>query len=120
MTFSDLSFIKEGEIEKALYWLEYAGCNKSEITVLHCNTEYPTPYGDVNLRTMQTIAKALNVRVGLSDHTLGIEIPIAVAALGASVIEKHFTLDHSQPLGLRPGSRKSAHQIEESGTSLLP
>lgn len=64
-----------------------------DITVLHCNTEYPTPYEDVNLRAMQTIKDELGVSVGYSDHTAGIEIPIAAAALGAAVIEKHFTLN---------------------------
>lgn len=65
----------------------------SDITVLHCNTEYPTPYKDVNLRAMITIKKELGLAVGYSDHTQGIEVPIAAAALGATVIEKHFTLD---------------------------
>lgn len=64
-----------------------------DITVLHCNTEYPTPYADVNLQAMQTIRDELGVSVGYSDHTAGIEVPIAATALGASVIEKHFTLD---------------------------
>lgn len=64
-----------------------------DITVLHCNTEYPTPYVDVNLRAMQTIKDELGVSVGYSDHTVGIEVPIAASALGAVVIEKHFTLD---------------------------
>lgn len=67
----------------------------SDITVLHCNTEYPTPYDDVNLRAMLTLKEELQVSVGYSDHTQGIEVPIAAAALGASVIEKHFTLDRS-------------------------
>lgn len=67
----------------------------SDITVLHCNTEYPTPYADVNLRAMLTLKEELQVSVGYSDHTQGIEVPIAAAALGASVIEKHFTLDRS-------------------------
>jgi len=66
-----------------------------ELTVLHCNTEYPTPFEDVNLRAMLSIRKELNVKVGYSDHTPGIEVPIAAVALGASVIEKHFTLDRS-------------------------
>ena len=61
--------------------------------MLHCNTQYPTPYGDVNLRVMRTMQKELGLPVGYSDHTQGIEIPIAAAALGAVVIEKHFTLD---------------------------
>lgn len=65
------------------------------ITVLHCNTEYPTPYADVNLRAMLTLKEELGVDVGYSDHTRGIEVPVAAAALGASVIEKHFTLDKS-------------------------
>ncbi len=64
-----------------------------EITVLHCNTEYPTPYEDVNLGAMVTMREKLGVKTGYSDHTMGIEIPIAAAALGAAVIEKHFTLD---------------------------
>lgn len=69
----------------------------AKITVLHCNTEYPTPYQDVNLLAMNEIEKEFNVEVGYSDHTLGIEIPIAAVALGAKVIEKHFTLDRTLP-----------------------
>lgn len=80
-----------GEIEKALSVLKQYGAKK--VTLLHCNTEYPTPFEDVNLRAMDTMAKAFDVPVGYSDHTTGIEVPIAAAALGASVIEKHFTLD---------------------------
>lgn len=68
---------------------------RSDITVLHCNTQYPTPYHDVNLRAMLTIKNELGVNVGFSDHSLGIEVPIAAAALGAKVIEKHFTLSRS-------------------------
>lgn len=64
-----------------------------EITLLHCNTEYPTPFADVNLRAMKTMADTFGVSVGYSDHTVGIEIPVAAAAMGAAVIEKHFTLD---------------------------
>lgn len=64
-----------------------------EITVLHCNTEYPTPYADVNLKAMLTLRDELKIDAGYSDHTKGIEVPIAAAALGATVIEKHFTLD---------------------------
>lgn len=67
--------------------------NAGKIIMLHCNTEYPTPMEDVNLRAMLTIKKELNVQVGYSDHTEGIEVPIAAVALGAVVIEKHFTLD---------------------------
>lgn len=66
-----------------------------EVTVLHCTTEYPTPYKDVNLKAMNTIRKEFNVPVGYSDHTKGIEIPIAAVAMGATVIEKHFTLDRN-------------------------
>lgn len=62
------------------------------ISVLHCNTEYPTPYHDVNLRAMNAIGRSFNVAIGYSDHTLGIEVPIAAVALGATIIEKHFTL----------------------------
>jgi len=82
-----------GEIEDALDVLTASGTPKEDITVLHCNTEYPTPFEDVNLNAMLTIRDAFKVKVGYSDHTLGIEIPIAAVALGARVIEKHFTLD---------------------------
>lgn len=82
-----------GEIEDALDILVDAGTLRDDITVLHCNTEYPTPIEDVNLQAMVTIKDAFKVNVGYSDHTLGIEIPIAATALGATVIEKHFTLD---------------------------
>lgn len=68
-----------------------------DITVLHCNTQYPTPYNDVNLLAMNTISKELGVRTGYSDHTPGIEVPVAAVALGARVIEKHFTLDRNLP-----------------------
>ena len=86
-----------GEIEAALEVLEQAGTPRGRITVLHCNTEYPTPMADVNLRAMLTIRDAFGVAVGYSDHTLGIEVPIAAVALGATVIEKHFTLDRTLP-----------------------
>ena len=86
---------KLGEIEKALEILEFSGTKKADITVLHANTEYPTPFSDVNLKAMRTIKKAFKVKVGYSDHTKGIEVPIAAVALGASVIEKHFTLDRN-------------------------
>jgi len=82
-----------GEIEEALDVLVSSGTSIDKITVLHCNTAYPTPMEDVNLKAMRTIAQAFGVRVGYSDHTLGIEVPIAAVAMGASVIEKHFTLD---------------------------
>jgi len=82
-----------GEIEAALQVLYDAGTCKKHITVLHANTMYPTPMCDVNLRAMQTIGSAFDVAYGYSDHTLGIEVATAAVALGASVIEKHFTLD---------------------------
>ena len=81
------------EVEKALLILEDSGANKNQITVLHCNTEYPTPLEDVNLKAMCTIKEEFGVNVGYSDHTLGIEVAIAAVAMGATVIEKHFTLD---------------------------
>jgi N,N'-diacetyllegionaminate synthase len=83
------------EIEKSINVLILHGTKKSEITVLHCNTEYPTPMSDVNLKAMLHIKKELGVKIGYSDHTLGIEVPIAAVALGAKVIEKHFTLDRN-------------------------
>ena len=86
-----------GEIEAALDILETAGTPRARITVLHCNTEYPTPMRDVNLRAMITIRDAFGVAVGYSDHTPGIEVPIAAVALGATVIEKHLTLDRTLP-----------------------
>ena len=85
------------DIENALDILCKYGTEYQKITVLHCNTEYPTPFKDVNLRAMQTIEQAFQVPVGYSDHTLGIEVPIAAVALGATVIEKHFTLDRTLP-----------------------
>ncbi|MBD3627921.1 N-acetylneuraminate synthase [Cyclobacterium sp.] len=85
------------EVKAALEVIEAAGTSKDHVTVLHCNTEYPTPMEDVNLFAMQQIAKECGVKVGYSDHTLGIEVPIAAVALGASVIEKHFTLSRKLP-----------------------
>ena len=85
------------EIECALECLQEAGTAKKDITVLHCNTEYPTPMCDVNLSAMLTIARAFDVAIGYSDHTLGIEVSIAAASLGARVLEKHFTLDRTLP-----------------------
>ncbi len=87
-----------GEIEDALDILENEGTSRKNITVLHCNTEYPTPMQDVNLRAMLTIQQAFpGIQVGYSDHTIGVEVPIAAVALGATVIEKHFTLDRNLP-----------------------
>jgi len=73
------------------------GTKKKNITILHCNSEYPTPYKDVNLSAMRNIQKKFGTTVGLSDHSLGIEVPIAAVALGARVIEKHFTLNKNSP-----------------------
>lgn len=81
------------EIRSAIEVLISKGMDKSMITVLHCNTEYPTPMSDVNLLAMNRIKEELGVEVGYSDHTLGIEVPIAAVALGGIIIEKHFTLD---------------------------
>lgn len=88
---SGMSFLEE--IRNAIAVLRDNG--SKDITVLHCNTEYPTPYCDVNLRAMLQIQNELGVQVGYSDHTVGIEVPIAAVALGAVVIEKHFTLDRN-------------------------
>jgi len=85
------------EVKATMDVLIDAGLEKNDLTILHCNTEYPTPMNDVNLRAMLTIRDELNVKVGYSDHTLGIEIPIAAVAMGATVIEKHFTLDRNLP-----------------------
>jgi N,N'-diacetyllegionaminate synthase len=82
-----------GEIEKALVVLQNSGTLRENITVLHANTMYPTPLEDVNLKAMVTIGRAFDVAYGYSDHTLGIEVPIGAVAMGARVIEKHFTLD---------------------------
>lgn len=85
------------EIGAALETLVGAGARRDRITILHCTTEYPTPLNDVNLKAMVAIRDAFGVDVGYSDHTMGIEVAIAAVALGASVIEKHFTLDRSLP-----------------------
>jgi N-acetylneuraminate synthase len=86
-----------GDIDSALNILMEGGISRNEITLLHCNTEYPTPMIDVNLRAMATMRSAFGTPVGYSDHTKGIEVPIAAVALGASVIEKHFTVDRNLP-----------------------
>ena len=83
------------EISEALQVMTEAGVHLSDITVLHCNTEYPTPMEDVNLRAMHNIRDTFGVKVGYSDHTNGIEVSIAAVALGAEIIEKHFTLDRN-------------------------
>jgi N,N'-diacetyllegionaminate synthase len=85
------------EIGLAIEVLEGAGLLREKVVVLHCTTEYPAPMQDVNLRAMRTIAQTYGVKIGYSDHTLGIEVAIAAVALGATVIEKHFTLDRTLP-----------------------
>lgn len=85
------------EIEMALDVLVKNGMQQDNITLLHCNTEYPTPYEDVNLKAMLTLRDTFGVRIGYSDHTQGIEVPIATVAMGAEIIEKHFTLDRALP-----------------------
>jgi len=85
------------EIKNALDVLIANGLSKNDITVLHCNTEYPTPMKDVNLKAMNTIKEFLEVKVGYSDHTKGIEVAIAAVSMGAVVIEKHFTIDNNLP-----------------------
>jgi len=101
-----------GEIEAAINVLELVGTPRKNITVLHCTTEYPTPMPEVNLRAMQSIRSAFGVPVGYSDHTPGIEVAIAAVAMGATVIEKHFTLDRNLPgpdhrASLEPGELKA-------------
>lgn len=86
-----------GEIEQAIRVLEKNGTERNKITLLHCTTEYPAPFEEVNLKAMNTLREAFGTEVGYSDHTEGIEVAIAATALGASVIEKHFTLDKSLP-----------------------
>ncbi|MCB4378470.1 N-acetylneuraminate synthase [Synechococcus sp. MU1650] len=86
-----------GEIEAAIEALEQAGSCRNQITLLHCTTEYPAPIEEVNLKAMQTMAQSFGVAIGYSDHTDGIAVPIAAIAMGASVIEKHITLDRSMP-----------------------
>ena len=100
------------DINKALAILLKFGVKKENIIILHCNTEYPTPMSDVNLKAMLHIQTELDVKIGYSDHTLGIEVPIAAVALGAIVIEKHFTLDRNLPgpdhrASLEPNELKS-------------
>lgn len=85
------------EIDRALQVLEEAGTPRTKVILLHCNTQYPTPMEDVNLRAMEALRTLGAASVGYSDHTVGIEVPVAATALGASVIEKHFTLDKSLP-----------------------
>ena len=107
------------EIKEAVKVLTDNGICKDKITILHCNTEYPTPMEDVNLRAMLHIAEELGVAVCYSDHTLGIEVPISAVALGATVIEKHFTLNKILPgpdhrASLEPEELKAIRNIEKA------
>lgn len=100
------------EIKNAVDVFTNAGINMENITILHCNTEYPTPMEDVNLKAMLHLQHVFGTEVGYSDHTLGIEVPIAAVALGATMIEKHFTLDKSMEgpdhkASLEPGELKA-------------
>lgn len=83
------------DIENAIAVFDKNGLPREQVTILHCNTEYPTPMEDVNLKAMESIANKFNVKVGYSDHTQGIEVSIAAVALGACIVEKHFTLDRN-------------------------
>ncbi|SHL93021.1 N-acetylneuraminate synthase [Mucilaginibacter sp. OK098] len=99
------------EVKDTVDALIAAGAQKENVTVLHCNTEYPTPMRDVNLKAMLNIKEELGIEIGYSDHTMGIEVPIAAVALGATIIEKHFTLDRTMegpdhPASLEPGELK--------------
>jgi len=98
-----------GEIEDALDILIAEGTHKEDITILHCNTEYPTNYEDVNLNAMLTIKNCFDINIGYSDHTNGIEVPIAAVAIGAKVIEKHFTLDRN----MEGPDHKASLQLDE-------
>lgn len=98
-----------GEIEQAIRVLEKNGTERNKITLLHCTTEYPAPFEEVNLKAMNTLREAFGTEVGYSDHTEGIEVAIAATALGASVIEKHFTLDKSL---LGPDHKASLDPVE--------
>ncbi|MDD7461671.1 MAG: N-acetylneuraminate synthase [Prevotellaceae bacterium] len=86
---------EEEDITAAIQVLNKFGITNNQIILLHCNTQYPTPFNDVNLNTLATLKEKFKVEVGYSDHTQGIEVPIAAVALGATVIEKHFTLDRN-------------------------
>jgi N,N'-diacetyllegionaminate synthase len=83
------------EVKRAFDTLILAGTSADRISVLHCTSDYPAPYSDLNLRAMQTMQRELGCRVGYSDHSVGIEVSVAAVALGATIIEKHFTLSHN-------------------------
>jgi N,N'-diacetyllegionaminate synthase len=105
------------EVDDALTILVDAGTKKENITVLHANTMYPTPMEDVNLNAMQTMRQEFNVAVGYSDHTLGIEVDIAAVTMGASIIEKHFTLDKTMK-GPDHGASLEPEELKAMVTSI--
>lgn len=100
------------DIEAAINVFLAEKISKENITILHCNTEYPTPMSDVNLKAMLSIQQEFGTDIGYSDHTLGIEVPVAAVALGASVIEKHFTLDNTME-GPDHAASLEPHQLKE-------
>ena len=100
------------DIEAAINVFLAENISKENITILHCNTEYPTPMNDVNLKAMLSIKQEFGTDIGYSDHTLGIEVPVAAVALGASVIEKHFTLDNTME-GPDHAASLEPHQLKE-------
>ena len=106
---------KKEEIQEAIAVLKHGGCPK--VTVLHCNTEYPTPYEDANLTAMADLRQLTGCEVGFSDHTLGIACDIAAAALGATVIEKHFTLDKTME-GPDHKASLEPHELKEMVDSI--
>ena len=107
----------EQDILNAINVLLKHGLKKEQITLLHCNTQYPTPYHDVNLNAMNSIKEVFGVKVGYSDHTQGIEVPIAAVALGATVVEKHFTLDRNLP-GPDPKASLEPAELKSMVTSI--
>jgi len=113
-----------GEVETALQVLLENGHTRESLTVLHCTTQYPAPADSLNLRAIQTLAQAFQVRVGYSDHSTGIEAPLAAVALGATVIEKHFTLNHAwkgtdHALSLEPiGMHKMVRDLHRTRVAL--
>lgn len=105
------------EIKDAVEVFEKEGISRADITILHCNTEYPTPFKDVNLLAMLSIQKEFKTEVGYSDHTAGIEVPIAAVALGAKIIEKHFTLDKNMK-GPDHAASLEPHELKDMVTSI--
>ena len=111
------------EIKNAIKVLKKNNLSLKKITLLHCNSSYPTPYNDVNLKTIEYFKKKMKIEVGISDHSLGIEVPIAAVALGATIVEKHFTLnknakgpDHTSSIEPKDLAQmvKSIRNIEKS------